>query len=110
MALSWYFPCPSGRSPVLADQAVDELVPFEKYDPKVTCTSFRVSGGIRVFVDKSAQDGFSADLSCVDVGHGGAGALDSRRDAVLAEILSMRVGKSALLTIAGSLEEPASGQ
>jgi hypothetical protein len=33
---------------------------------------FRASGGKRVFVDQAAQDGVSADLSCVDVGHGGA--------------------------------------
>ena len=36
---------------------------------------FRGSGGIRVFVDQAARDGFSADLLCVDVGHGGAGSV-----------------------------------
>ncbi len=34
----------------------------------------RASGGVRVFVDQAVQDGFSADLLCVDVGHGGAGS------------------------------------
>jgi len=32
---------------------------------------FRASGGVRVFVDQSAQDRFSADLLCVYAGHGG---------------------------------------
>jgi hypothetical protein len=31
-----------------------------------------VSGGERVFVDQAAQDGFSVNLLCVDVGHGRA--------------------------------------
>jgi hypothetical protein len=30
---------------------------------------------VRVFVDQAAQDGFSADLLCVDVGRGGAGSV-----------------------------------
>jgi len=29
---------------------------------------------VGVFVDQAAQDGSSADLFCVDVGHGGAGS------------------------------------
>ena len=33
---------------------------------------FRASGSVRVFVDQSAQDRFSADLLCVYAGHGGA--------------------------------------
>ena len=33
------------------------------------------SGGVRVLVDQAAQDGFSADLLSVDVGHGGAGSV-----------------------------------
>jgi hypothetical protein len=33
------------------------------------------SRGARVFVDQAAQDGFSADLLCVDVGHGGGGSV-----------------------------------
>jgi len=33
---------------------------------------FRTSGGVRVLVDQSAQDRSSADLLCVDAGHGGA--------------------------------------
>ena len=32
----------------------------------------RASGGVRVFVDQAAQDRFSADLPCIDVGHGAA--------------------------------------
>ena len=28
---------------------------------------------MRVFVDQAAQDRFSADLPCIDVGHGAAG-------------------------------------
>src|ERR1039457_2646348 len=34
---------------------------------------FCASGGVRVLVDQAAQDGFSADLLCVDAGHRGAG-------------------------------------
>src|ERR1039458_3420220 len=48
--------------------------PARKYDLVSDLQVFRVLGGIRVFVDQAAQDGFSADLSCVDVGHGGAGS------------------------------------
>jgi hypothetical protein len=35
----------------------------------------RASGGERVFVDQAAQDGLSADLPCIDVGHGAAGGV-----------------------------------
>jgi hypothetical protein len=46
-----------------------------KYDSVGDLRVFRVSGGIRVFVDQAAQDRFSVDLSCIDVGHGGAGSV-----------------------------------
>ena len=36
---------------------------------------FCVSGGVRVLVDQAAQDGFSADLLCVDAGRRGAGSV-----------------------------------
>jgi hypothetical protein len=36
------------------------------------------SGGLRVFVDQAAQDGFSVGLWCVDAGHGGAGSRSGR--------------------------------
>jgi hypothetical protein len=34
---------------------------------------FHASASVGVFVDQAAQDGFSADLLSVDVGHRGAG-------------------------------------
>jgi hypothetical protein len=51
----------------------------------VTCRSFQASGSGGVFVD---QDGFSADLLSVDVGHRGAGGArivvgDALRDALV---------------------------
>src|ERR1035438_2863447 len=49
--------------------------PARKYSSVGDLRVFRASGGIRVFVDQAAQDGFSVDLSCVDVGHGGAGSV-----------------------------------
>ena len=47
---------------------------------------FHASGGVGVFVDQAAQDGFSADLLSVDIGHRGAGSAglvvgDALRDA-----------------------------
>jgi hypothetical protein len=49
---------------------------------------FRPSGGMRVLDDQAAQHGFSADLMCVDAGHGGAGTVafaigDMLRDALV---------------------------
>src|SRR6516165_3693453 len=49
-------------------------VQLENRIGQVTC-SLLVSGGTRVFVDQSAQDRFSADLLCIDAGHGGAGSI-----------------------------------
>jgi hypothetical protein len=34
---------------------------------------FRALGGVHVFVDQAVEDGFSADLLCVEVGHGWRG-------------------------------------
>ena len=50
---------------------------------------FRASGGVRVFVDQSAQDRFPADLPCVYSGHGGARSVrfavgDALGDALIA--------------------------
>ena len=39
-----------------------------------TCGSSGRSGGVRVFVDRAAQDGFSEDPFAVEVGHGDAGS------------------------------------
>lgn len=45
------------------------------------------SGGVRVLVDQAAQDGFSPDLLCIDVGHASSGSVafvgDVLRDAVV---------------------------
>jgi hypothetical protein len=49
--------------------------PARKYGSVGDLRVFRASGGIRVFVDQAAQDGFSADLLYIDVGHGGAGSV-----------------------------------
>jgi hypothetical protein len=48
-----------------------------KYDSPGDLRVFRASGGIRVFIDQAAQDGFSPDLSCVDAGRDGAGTVTS---------------------------------
>jgi hypothetical protein len=49
-------------------------VPLENNDSAGDLQVFRASGGVHVLVDQAAQDGFSADLLWVDVGHGGAGS------------------------------------
>ena len=36
----------------------------------------RASGGVRVFVDQAAQDGFSADPFGVEAGYGAAGTVE----------------------------------
>jgi magnesium chelatase family protein len=46
--------------------------PARKQDWAGDLLVFRASCGVRVFVDQSAQDRFSADLLCVYAGHGGA--------------------------------------
>src|ERR1019366_7585334 len=49
--------------------------PARKWDSVGDLQVFRLSGGVRVLVDQAAQDGFSADLLCVDAGHRGAGSV-----------------------------------
>ena len=80
MACSWCH-CGKGSSETtLREQGTQPKTPScptRKYGSVGELWVFRVSGGIRVFIDQAAQDGFSPDLSYVDAGHGGAGALPS---------------------------------
>ena len=48
------------------------IVPFENRNSGVDLRFVGASGGVRVFVDQAAQDGFSEDPSAVEVGHGDA--------------------------------------
>jgi dipeptidyl-peptidase-4 len=59
--------CDDPRAP--ADD--QEPVPLENRIRAVTCGSFGISGGARVFVDQAAQNGFPEDPSAVEVGIGG---------------------------------------
>jgi DNA-binding SARP family transcriptional activator len=42
--------------------------PARKWDSAADLQVFQASGGAHIFVDQAAQDRFSADLPCVDVG------------------------------------------
>jgi hypothetical protein len=98
MALSWYFLRSSGRSPILVDQPVDDLVPLENRIPSLTW-AFSGSGCSLVFVDQAAQDRFPADLARAGVCCGDAGSGARVRDA-LADAL-MGAGGVVMLLVFG---------
>jgi hypothetical protein len=74
--------------------------PARKQDWAGDLQVFRESGDVRVFVDQAAQDGFSADLLCVDVGHGGAGSVRFVVGDVLGDAL-VRPGRLAVRLVLG---------
>src|ERR1039458_7230312 len=49
-------------------------VPLENRNSGVDLRFVGASGGVRVFADQAAQDGFSEDLFAVEAGHGDAGS------------------------------------
>jgi hypothetical protein len=51
-------------------------VPLENRNLDVDLRFVGASGGVRVFVDQAAQDGFSEDPFAVEVGHGDAGSVE----------------------------------
>ena len=63
-----------------------------KLDLSVDLQVFRVSGGVGVFVDQAAQDGSSADLLSIDVGHRRAGSVTFvARDALRYALVGLAV-------------------
>jgi hypothetical protein len=60
----------------------------------------RASGGVRVLVDQAAQDGLSADLPCIDVGHGAAGGVRFAVGDTLGNAL-VRAGRVVVLLVFG---------
>jgi hypothetical protein len=50
--------------------------PLENRNAVVDLRFVGTSGGVRVFVDQAAQDGFSEDPFAVEVGHGDAGSVE----------------------------------
>ena len=71
-----------------------------------------------VFVDQAAQDGFSADLLCLDAGHGGAGSvtsvvipghtLDQQTGEFLISQLTPLAAEAALTVAASPTSKPSS--
>jgi hypothetical protein len=80
---AWHRPCPARKQDWAGDLQV-----------------FRASRGVRVFVDQAAQDRFSADLLCVDVGHGGAGSVRFVVGDVLGDAL-VRPGRVVVRLVLG---------
>jgi hypothetical protein len=70
---------------------------------------FRASGGVRVFVDQSAQDRFPADLLCVYAGHGGARSVRFAVGDALGDAL-VRPGRVVAAPRGAVLYRPRSGQ
>ena len=84
--------------------------PVRKYDSVGDLRVFRASGGRRVFIDQAAQDRIPPDLSCVDVGRGGAGTVTSIVGDALGDAL-MRTGGVVMRLVFGydRVQMPAAG-
>src|ERR1022692_4948962 len=87
-------PAPRGPGPTAS------TCPARKWDSAGDLQVLRLSGGVRVLVDQAAQDGFSADLLCVDAGHRGAGSVRFAVGDVLAYAL-VRPGRVVVRLVAG---------
>ena len=59
-----------GIGQALVAEALSRGCPARKLDLAGDLRVFRASCGVRVLVDQAVEDGFSADLPCVDVGYG----------------------------------------
>ncbi len=57
-------------------------------------------GGVDIFVDQAAQDGFSADLPCADVGHGRAVSVGFVGGDALGDAL-VRPGRAVMRLLVG---------
>jgi hypothetical protein len=67
-------------------------VPLENRNSGVDLRFVGASGGVRVFVDQAAQDGFSEDPFAVEVGHGDAGSVEFVIGDALGDALVRPVG------------------